>query len=557
MLKLFIRFELEKFVKYFKTKTLAKAITAILFVGVFVFVGLGIYAFFVSGFRSINFEAVEDIRLALTLFLYELFLVVLAGIIIFSAMVSGLFNLFRGGTNNWLISSPGYKIFPKVVFARSMMNSLLPLIVMFIPAICAFNHVYHLGLASFFFISVSFILLLALLTSATLLSVLIIGYIYYTVARLLKFIPFTFKGLVISLLLVIACFMFTFGKEVSKLDLVQVFKADIVSDTLSVQTIQDHFMYLPTHPIAMEILYWQNDQSKEAMISFGFSFVLTVILVVTWFMLSSLFYPLWQRFQEGKSQSAGAKTGSSNTLFSYQFKGSSTAALFKKEALVFTRDYKGILWFLFLFFIWLVQIGANKALGRTMQLYEPDISKKLINLETLQFIIAVYFMCSFTLRFAFPSFSVEKKTAWILASAPLSFKKIFYGKYFFFTSFFFVLGMIMSYISSTVLSVPFTQAFNVTLLFAAVVVFVVTLGLSIGAIFPSYETDDPEAITTSMPGLFFTGLSLLYGALASFVLYVTLSDKITFMMYIFMVATLVMTGILLYKTPALVKDRAA
>jgi hypothetical protein len=43
-----------------------------------------------------------------------------------------------------------------------------------------------------------------------------------------------------------------------------------------------------------------------------------------------------------------------------------------------------------------------------------------------------------------------------------------------------------------------------------------------GALFPSNETDDPETISTSMPGLFFTALSLIYGALCSFILYTTM-----------------------------------
>ena len=90
MMSLFLKFELKKIATYFKTKTLAKIITTLLFIAVFVFVGSGIYYFFLSGFRYINVEAVEDIRSALTLFLYEVFLIILGAVIIFSA------NAFRG-----------------------------------------------------------------------------------------------------------------------------------------------------------------------------------------------------------------------------------------------------------------------------------------------------------------------------------------------------------------------------------------------------------------------------------------------------------------------------
>ena len=141
-MKLFLRFEFEKILKFFRTKTSAKLITSALFLVVFLFVGLGIYFFFVSAFRFINAEAVEDIRLALTLFIYEVFLLVLALVIVFSSMISGLFNLFQGQNNNWLISSPGYSLFPKVVLVRSLFSSLLPSMVMFLPAIFAFIKVF-------------------------------------------------------------------------------------------------------------------------------------------------------------------------------------------------------------------------------------------------------------------------------------------------------------------------------------------------------------------------------------------------------------------------------
>ena len=230
-------------------------------------------------------------------------------------------------------------------------------------------------------------------------------------------------------------------------------------------------------------------------------------------------------------------------------------ALFKKEALVSTRNYKGVLWFLFLFLIWLAQIGANVILSHNVARYETDISAKIATLQALQFIIAVYFMSSFTLRFVFPSFSVEKKTAWILASAPLSFRRIFFGKYLFYTVFFVILGVIMSTINSNMLHLSFTYAFYSILLFIITTIFIVTSGLSIGAIFPSTETDDPEVISTSMSGLSFTALALIYGAISAGVLYMTLLRGLTSLLLLFSLLTFVFIFLFLLKTPLLVKSR--
>lgn len=556
MTKLFLKFELGKIIKYFRDKTLAKLITGFLFMMVFLFIGIGIYHFFVSGFRYINVEAMEDIRLALTLFLYELFLLVLAGIIIFSSMVSGIFNLFRGGNNNWILSSPGYTIFPKLVLVRSLVSSALPLLVMFLPAILALHKVYSLSILSLFFITVSVILFLILLNALTLLAIVAVGFSYYQLSQKIGRILFTFKGLIALLLLLSTVTISIVWKAVINIDLVNLFKSEAVTTEVSIPSISNHFNFLPTHPFAMEIINWQTGQSGAALFDFSILLLLAILSVYMWWRLSFLFYPLWQKFQEGDVQTEAKISSSSRNRMLYHFNGSTTMVLFKKEVLISSRNFKGVLWFLFLLFIWLMQIGANVILNHNIQRYQPDISQKMVTLQVLQYIIAIYFICSFTLRFVFPSFSTEKKTAWILGSAPLSFTRIFFSKYLFYTSFFVAVGVLMNSINNSILNIPFTHAFYSMILFVSVIIFIVTLGLALGALFPSTKTDDPEVISTSMPGLFFTALALIYGAVSDWILYITLTQRNIVWLSLFVLVTFVLVGILLLKIPRLVKNRA-
>lgn len=555
MMNLFLRFEIEKIYKYFKTKTIAKIITSALFIAVFAFVGTGIYAFFVTGFRFINIEAVEDIRLALTLFLNEVFLLILGGIIVFSTLVSGIFNLFRSENTSWLLSSPNYTMLPKVVAVRSFFHALLPSLIFFIPAILAFNKVNHTGMMSLVFILLSVILLLILLSTLTLISILAIGSLYYAITKILPRIGFTFRGFMIIIFSGIALLLAGLWKVVRSIDLVQLFKADIasenVNDVLNISNISSHFSFLPTHPFAMELVYWQNGKTNEALFSFGILFVLTLLSVSLWWYLSRAFYSLWQKFQEGSTDRSNS--GDSNMHMTYHFKGSETSALFKKEALVFSRNFKGILWFTFLSSIWLLYIGGSLVLGHTIRRYQPDISERLIYLQILQFIVAIYFISAFALRFVFPAFSVEKKTSWILGTAPLSFRKIFFGKYIFYTSFFVIFGMIMSYINSMVLGLTFNYAIASLILFVTSVVFIITFALSLGALFPSRDTDDPEVISTSMPGLFFTALALLYGAFGDWVLYLTLKKDDLIWLLLFVTCSLCVAIALLIITPRISK----
>jgi hypothetical protein len=556
MTRLFLKFELEKIIRYFKTRTLAKAITGSLFLVVFAFVGVGIYFFFISGFRYINVSVEQEIQLPLNLFIYELFLVVMGAVIVFSSIVSGIFVLFRGEYDNWMISSPGYKLFPRLVLVKSILSSSWPLFIMFLPAVLAFNKVYGLGIISLFFILVSVIVLLILLNAITLLVILVVSYLYSKITQTITVIKFNFGGLISLLLLIVLAVASHIWRAVSGIDLVKLFKADNADVVINIANISSHFNLLPTHPFALEIINWQSGMQGAALINFIMLTLLTSVFVVIWWKISFIFYPLWQKFQEGSVRAIKKDGTYAGHTVTYYFTGSPTLALFKKEALVSARNLKGVLWFLFLSSIWLAQIGTNMILSHNIQKYQTDVSEKLAVFQALQFIIAIYFICSFALRFVFPSFSVEKKTAWILASAPLSFRRIFFSKYLFYTLFFVIVGTLMSYINNSILHVPFSYGVYSTLLFVSATIFIVTFGLTLGAVFPSTETDDPEAITTSMPGLFFTAFSLIYGAVCAWMLYITLIKGTVLPVILFAIFTLSFVGITLLFIPRLTRNRS-
>lgn len=545
----FLTFEVTKFSKYYKTKSLAKIITTLLFLVVFGFVAMGVYYFFLSGFRFINYEAVDDIRLGLTLFIYEVFLLVLMGLVVFGTAVTGIFSLFRTNYNSWVLSSPSYVVLPRTLFIKSIFASVLPLLVVFLPAVLAFNTINKLDGESIIFILFSFALLIITLNALTLLFITLVGTLYRILTKFIPLLTFSFRGYITLLLLLVLSGVALLWRALITLDLGDVFKGKEPTDAVSVESIGAYFHYLPTHPFALQILNWQNGAVTDALLGVVILVSMAVISSCIWWYASKLFYPLWQTFQEGastKSKNTIALFGSS---FVYRFTGDITSVLFKKEALISTRNLKGVLWFLFLMFIWLLQIGANLILDNNLYRYQGNISQKLILLQTIQFIIAVYFISAFTLRFVFPSFSVEKNTAWILGTAPINFKRIFFGKYFFYTLFFIGVGILMSYINSLILGLTLIQGLYSMGLLIFAIIFVVTLGLTFSVAFPNYETDDPEVISTSMPGLFFTGIALIYGAIASLVLRSTLTTGDSTLALFFIIFSFGITGVLLSAIP--------
>jgi Putative ATP-binding cassette len=357
--------------------------------------------------------------------------------------------------------------------------------------------------------------------------------------------------LIAALLFIAIIMVSVIWKSSENVDLVKLFRADESNAAVGILSISSHFYFFPTNSFALEIINWQNDRLADAMVNFFEILLLAAISVLILWRLSFLFYPLRQKLQEGSFRRTTLARSYFLLSTAFCFKGGKTAALFKKEALVSIRNPKGMLWFVFLLFIWFAQLGTNLILRHNLQTYETDMSQRLAMLQFLQFIIAVYFICSFTLRFVFPAFSLEKKTAWILASAPVNFKKIYTGKYLFYAAFFVAVGALMSYINVNILNLPFAYSFYSMVLFVSVVIFIVTLGLSMGAVFPNYETDDPEVISTSMPGLFFTALSLIYGSLGAGVLYYGLVDQKISGLLFFVFLTFALIVIILLKTPSL------
>jgi len=550
-MKYFFEFEFGKIAKYFKTKRLAKSITGLLFMLVFLLIFIGIYQFFVSGFNYIDYNLERELRMPITLFFYEIFLLVLSGIIIFSCMVSGLFSLFRGEHDDWIISSPAYKLFPKFIFVKSLLRSVWPFFIAFLPAVLAFYKVYNLSIFSLFFIFISFIVILILLNALVLSSIILISSFYYLISKIITGLKFSFKGVILIMMVLASLTVSVIWRVSMDTDLVKLFRADEAKNLADISSVSSHFYFLPTHSFALEIVNWQNNRPAEAMVNFSIILFLAAISIFVLWCTSSYFYPLWQKLREGSYRDSKRAESYFTSGITFYFKGGRVMALFKKEALVLLRNPKGMLWFVFLLFIWLMQIGTNVILSSNIQKYQTDMSQKMAILQSLQFIVAVYFICSFTLRFVFPAFSIEKKMAWILASAPLSFKRIYFGKYLFYSLFFVVVGVLMGYINVRILNLPFAYAAYSMMLTIAAVMFIVILGLSLGAVFPNFETDDPEVISTSMPGLFFTALSLIYGALGAMALYFTIIHGNILNVLFFTGLTLVLIVMILRKTVSL------
>lgn len=519
MTTLFLTYYWRRFIRYFKTRRLAKGITAFLFLGTFFSVALGIFLFSQKGFLLIAKD--PYLKTAMPLYVYELFLLIIFYLVFVSALVTGLFALFRGRNDNWILSSPRFRFLPSYAYFVVLISSLWPLIVVALPMLLAVKAVFGLGILATTLTLISMTLLVAFSVAAALLLILALGVGVYAVTSLFSR-PRVSLGLVaMGTLLLFIGISYLAWESMVDTDIVELFRAqDVAAPSADIAPIMHQFRFVPSHLTALTLFSSQHGNMKSAFAPVGILALLFLSTALLFRVLSRWYLPVWQSFQEGRFEAKIGVRGVSPGVCKFpRIFVSPLGALFEKEALMMIRDYRNLMWLGFLSFLWFLQTGLNVFLRRNMARYEVEPGAILHIVQALQIIAIVYFIGAFVLRFAFPSFSTERRTAWILAASPLDLGKVFLAKFFFWAFVLSILGIFVGILNASILDIEFVTMWAFLLFTTITIVTVSAFGLALGAVFPNFETDDPQVLSTSLPGLAFILLSLLYGGIAAKVLY--------------------------------------
>jgi hypothetical protein len=86
-----------------------------------------------------------------------------------------------------------------------------------------------------------------------------------------------------------------------------------------------------------------------------------------------------------------------------------------------------------------------------------------------------------------------------------------------------MLSAIIALINIWILQLAPASAMLFVVLCVLATVTVTALGVSMGALFPRFETDDPQQLGTSMPGIGLIAVSLLYGAVGASAFFMVLA----------------------------------
>ncbi len=545
--------------KYLRTQRAAKIITIILFLAVLFAVASGVYYFFRWEFSAIAHDAY--LRVALPLYFYENLFLVVFMLVFVSSFISGMFALFRGAHDAFVMASPRFTMVFWRAYRRTFLSSLWPVVVILIPAFLGSSAVFPVSLAGGALFLLSIACLAGIAVALALALLIVCACALYLLQRFfLKYFDvdglFGFgKSAVLGVLVIAAGFVAVWRRAWTG-DVVSLFAPTNATWAASrLDVVLTRFSAFPTHLATLSLWNAQMGSPGSAFIaSIGLAAICALCLLIMR-VTQPAFLTLWQLFQEGSFQAktsvaeraggAGQGGGRGPVAFPRFFK-SPRGAIFEKEGLMLFREMRSALWFFFLFLLWMVQLVLEFFVRENLVRHSTDLGAVVASVEALQLATAVYFVSAFILRFVFPAFSSERRTAWILGTAPLRMRSVFWGKFFFYALVFLCLGAVFCGVNFFVLQMALAQAAAFFIFVFLMIVFLVAFGLGLGAMFPNFDSDDPEVLSTTLPGLGFTFGSLLYGGVGTYVFYQFLSHGAAAFLVGFNVLTIALTVLLLF-----------
>ncbi len=496
-------------IRYFRRDTLAKSVTAFLFLFIILILALLTHFGFYFGFSYIlkdNFFGE-----AISLYIIELFLLISSVLVFASAMVSGMVILFRADDGPILLASPRYALKPFLVFSRMFFSSLWPLLVIIIPALIAIVRVFPLSNVGFLLTLFSGVLLVFIAVLLAMLMLFTVSFILFSLRIFSK------RHLLIVNTTIFFSFLGIIWLRFHAVNLADFFQARLLSRNVPDLTpILHQFDIFPSHVVTMVLYYSEHGEFIFSFASFIFLTLFACVLFLLFVFSTRHYLEYWQVAQENVGMISGPIKNMHGTPFIARAT-SAQVALLLKECILFVRNPKGMLWLGFILVIWGIQSASSFFLVHGLGVERVTEGKVPLIAGAFQFALVAYFMSMFALRFTFPSFSEEQKTAWVVRSSPLAISDIFTAKLYFFIILFCTIAVLFTALNVSIIGFSLVTT---PLLFAMVIVSVITItvyALSLGALFPNNETDDPEVLSTTLPGLSFIALSLIYGGLGALV----------------------------------------
>lgn len=486
----------------FRAAGWAKFLVAGIFMAVIFTVMFGIYAFFNRSFIYLLSE--PHAGPAIIMYVLEIAFAAVFLLGVSSFVIASHTLMYKNSESEMLLSLP---VPPQTLFAYrfsiAMFLSSWPVFVVAMPAIAA------LGMT----IDASWAYYLSAVGALTLFSLLVA--VTGGILSFLFAVSFRKISPVIVYLAEIALF---FGLAIMGLSRVMTREVFTVlaattepAGEAAVSRIREIFEFVPTHHL-VDFLTSLVPGVIEAgsVVGLVFASALTLALLGVLAILSwRLYLPLWQTYRERRFIARPEDVSDvvcTARPFPRVLKWGH-GYLFEKDMMSFARNPEEVSRAGFLVALLALYILAVRGLSSLQAFEQVEMFAAAV---AFIYVAVGYFTLTTCMRFAFPSFSLEGRAAWVVWASPVHMHEIFSWKYFFWSSFLFVVMGIVTWVSAGLFALPVTLTLFLFFAVACTVLTLTVLALGQGAMKPNFRDQNPDTLSTSPSGLLATGIGLAY-----------------------------------------------
>jgi hypothetical protein len=536
---LFLSYPGQVIKRYLSRERFTRVFTISIFLIIIALVAAAIYTITLGGLTFIQTN--QELREAVQFYIIQLF-----GLLVFSlGFINSILIISSGFARKdyqWIAVTPSFSILAFIQLFQLLASSLWIFLAIITPVLLATGN--FTGISWFGFI-LSFLLTTALIVTASVSGVLAYLVSIYTLqglSQLLKRNIVSQSRAIFILIIFSVIAAIGLWRIAIPQDFVQFFNGSTV---VQIDTIREKLILLPTFGISQILHNVLFDTT-----SFGIGYVIILIilpiavLIDLYTLLRIQYLSIWQLLQEGNY--VADKSVNAPSYKPYNFPSSSIIhTIIDKELLLIWRDKKNILWFLIVVTLWAAQTAVSWRVSVNATTYGS--SETIPNfVYSLILAIGLYFISALALRFVFPTFSAERKVAWILGVAPISLWNIAVGKLLIYTGLFTLIGSPLLIANFTFLNFDFFPAVIYWLIFCLSIILIVLLAIFLSIRYPNRFSSDPETLSTTLPGLAFTSFALGGSLVISSIMYLALTtiDLATLLILLLTIISLLLTSLI-------------
>jgi ABC-2 type transport system permease protein len=478
----------------------------------------GIFWFF---YRTLDyFRTIPDLGLVLSQKLLGMVFLTFFAILLFSNVITSLSTFFLSRDLLLLIPAP---VPPTRLFAAKFSETLVDsswMVLLFSgPAFLAYGIVHGGGLTYYLMALLTVIPFLIIPAALGVTATLVLA--YFLPAQRGKDMLLVFSTLFLSLL-----YLFFRMLQPEKLVNPEAF-SDFLSFLAAMQTPSSPF--LPSTWATETLLPFLGLKEGDALFSYLLLLSTALFLLVTGSSLANTLYPLgWSKAQEGQRRRGLRRWWDATVQGMASLFPSSLRVIVVKDLKTFFRDtgqWSQLFMLLALIVVYVYNFSVLPIGGGALRTFYLQNIISFFNLALAGFVIA-----AIAVRFIFPAISLEGKTFWVLKSAPVPLRRLWWSKFWVGLLPLLFLGELLVSITNYFLNVStFMMVLSaVTLFFLSFGI--VALGMAVGVAYPNFTAEHSAKIAASFGGVLYMVLSILFigivAVLEAWPVYVIMMSKL-------------------------------